>query len=266
MNKLLIYIVAYERKSYTQGTIECIFKVKPKNSQIIVCDNGSTDGTREWLQENQEKYELGLLFPEENLRVPGAWKLLTNYFSENEFDYILLLDNDNWILPNKTWFNQCLEVFTSDPKICSLGLHKERKPGTLVFGKQFDPNYDYKKPFNTFEMYDTVLYAGARLDQFSIWYKALKNWSHKFIGDKLCNHYRSLGYRTLKITPGFIIDISEYNFDNKEHQDYNQWFFERERDGRVGSEYLYNVSRSLDYKDVKSFTKENFGIEYIKFL
>ena len=62
-DKLLVCIVSYQRKSFTQGTIESIYKLKPKNTQIIVCDNGSTDGTREWLQENQEKYELGLLFP-----------------------------------------------------------------------------------------------------------------------------------------------------------------------------------------------------------
>ena len=100
MNKLLIYIVSYQRKEYTQGNVMSIFKIKPKNSQIIVCDNGSTDGTREWLQENQEKYNLGLIFPEENLRVGGAWTLLTNYFKPNDFDYILLLDNDHWMIPN----------------------------------------------------------------------------------------------------------------------------------------------------------------------
>ena len=267
MNKLLIYIVAYERKSYTQGTIELAYKLKPKNSQIIVCDNGSTDGTREWLEENQEKYDLGLIFPDKNLRVGGAWTLLTNYFDKNAFDYILLLDNNGWISPkDKNWYEQCLEVFASDPKICSLGLHKERKPGTLVFGKQFDPNYNYKKPFNNLEYYDTTLFAAFRLDKFSIWHKALKNWPHTFIGDKLCNYYKSGGYRTLKITPGFISDISEYNFDNKEHEEYNQWFFERERDGKTGPAYIHNVSRSLDYEDVKSFVIKNFGSKYIKFL
>jgi len=72
MDKLLIYIVSYQRKSYTIGTIKLLNQVKPENSQIIVCDNGSTDGTREWLTENQDKYDLGLLFPEQNLRVGGS--------------------------------------------------------------------------------------------------------------------------------------------------------------------------------------------------
>ena len=267
MNKLLIYIVSYERKSYTQGTIELTYKLKPENSQIIVCDNGSTDGTREWLEENQDKYELGLIFPDKYLRVGGAWTLLSNYFDEDAFDYILLLDNDGWILPKeKNWYEQCLEVFNSDSKICSLGLQKERKPGTLVFGKQFDPNYHNKKSFNNLEYYDTTLFAAFRLDKFSIWHKTMENWPHKFIGDKLCNHYKLLGYRTLKIAPGFITDISEYNFSNKEHEEYNQWFFEKERDGKKGPAYIHNVSRSLNYEDVKSFTTENFGKEHIKFL
>jgi glycosyltransferase involved in cell wall biosynthesis len=266
-NKLLIYIVSYQRKSFTQGAIECIYKVKPPNSQIIVCDNGSTDGTREWLEDNQEKYELGLIFPDENLRVPGAWKLITNYYKEDEFDYILPLDNDCWILPDPTWFEQCLEIFNSDPKICSLGIHKERKPGTIVFERQKDPSYDNKKPFNdNLEYYDTVLYAGARIDKFSIFHTVMRYWPHKFIGDKIGRSYNSLGYRTVKITPGFIIDISECNFNNEEHEEYNRWFFDKERDGRNGPAYKHKYSGSLDKPQSEDFVMKNFGENYIKFL
>ena len=83
--KLLVYIVSYQRIEYTIGTIKSIYSVLPPESDIIVCDNGSTDGTREWLEENQEKYSLALLFPEDNLRVGGAWTLLTKYFNQNCF-------------------------------------------------------------------------------------------------------------------------------------------------------------------------------------
>ena len=264
MDKLLIYIVSYQRKSYTQGTIEALSKVLPQNSEIIICDNGSTDGTREWLEENQEKYNLGLLFPDENLRVGGAWTLLTNYFDENEFDYVLLLDNDGWILPNqKNWFEQCLELFNSDPKIGSLGLQNERKPGYFSMEKTFDPNFNSKTPFNSFEIYDTVFYAAFRLDKFNLWYQTMRNWPHKFIGDKIGRHYNSLGYRTIKTTPGFIVDASEYNFDNEEHKEYNVDFYKKERDN---IEYERRMKMHSSTDNNKKYITDNFGEEFLKYM
>jgi len=263
MEKLLIYIVSYQRKSYTQGTIKCISKVKPINSQIIVCDNGSTDGTREWLEENQEKYELGLIFPEENLRVPGAWKLITKYFSKDNFDYILLLDNDNWLIPNKTWFDQCLEVFNSNLSIKSLGIQLEKKPGYFSMEKTFDPNFNNKTKFNNFEIYDTMFYAGARLDNFFLWHQTMSNWPYKFIGDKIGRYYNSLGYRTIKLAPGFIVDISEYNFDNKEHKGYNIDFHKKERDQE---EFNRRINLHSTNKENNSFIEKNFGKEFLKYI
>ncbi len=263
MEKLLIYIVSFQRKSYTQGTIQCIHKVKPPNSQIIVCDNGSTDGTREWLQENQEKYDLGLLFPEKNLRVPGAWKLITNYFTPEEFDYILPMDNDNWMTPNITWYTQCLNIFNSNHQIKSLGIQKERKPGYFSMGKSFDPSYNTQSNFGNINYYDTVFYAGARIDKFNIFHQIMNTWSSKFIGDKLNRYYNSLGFRTLKITPGFIVDISEYNFDNKSHTKYNIDFYQRERDDIEFARRMDEASTSQNELD---YVKSTFGKEYLKYI
>lgn len=263
-NKLLIYLVTYQRKSYTQGTIELLSKVRPQNSQVIVCDNGSTDGTREWLEENQEKYNLGLIFPEQNLRVGGAWTLLTNYFEPEDFDYILLLDNDGWFSPNTPdWFEQCLEVFDLDSTICSLGLQKERKPGTFSMEKYFDQNYNNKQPLNNLEYYDTVFYAAFRLDKFSIWHPTMKYWQHQFIGDTLCRHYNSLNYRTIKLTPGFIVDISEYNFNNPEHEEYNKWFYARERDS---VEFNRRLNMHSTTTSDEQFVIDNFGEKYLSYL
>jgi glycosyltransferase involved in cell wall biosynthesis len=263
MEKLLIYIVSYQRKSYTVGTIQLLNEVKPENSQIVVCDNGSIDGTREWLEENQGKYDLGLLFSDDNLRVPGAWGLLTNYFDPQDFDYVLLLDNDNWLAPDKTWFNQCMELFDSNPQIGSLGLQHEKNPGYFSMEKTFDPNFNNKVKFNNVEVYDTVFYAGARLDRFDLWHQTMSNWPHKFIGDKLGRHYNSLGYRTIKITPGFIVDISEYNFDNKEHREYNIDFYKKERDD---VEFQRRMEMHSTNENMKTYIINTFGEEYLKFL
>ena len=263
-NKLLIYIVSYQRKSYTIGTIQLIKQLSPPNSQIIVCDNGSTDGTREWLNENQNKYNLGLIFPEQNLRVGGAWTLLTKYFTENEFDYILLLDNYGWLLNSYTnWYNKCLNLFNSDKRIGSLGLQCERKPGYFSMEKTFDPNYNNRTIFEDFEIYDTVFFAAFRLDKFSLWHQTMSNWPYKFIGDKIGRYYNSLGYRTVKTTPGFIVDISEYNFDNEEHKEYNIDFYKKERDDIEFDRRM--KLHSTEDKDLL-FIKKEFGEEYINLL
>lgn len=264
MSKLLIYVVSYQRKSYTQGTIELLHQTKPSNSQIIVCDNGSTDGTREWLEENQDKYELGLIFPDKNLRVGGAWTLLTKYFDKNHFDHIFVVDNDGWMLPTEpNWYNQCLELFNSDPKIGSLGLQRERKPGYFSMGKTFDPNYNNKSSFGNFEVYDTVFYAAFRLDKFSLFHETMSNWPHKFIGDKIGRHYNSLGYRTIKLAPGFIVDISEYNFDNKEHREYNIDFYKKERTEEGFKRRLDSHSTS---PQERNFVASTFGNNFLNYL
>jgi hypothetical protein len=91
----------------------------------------------------------------------------------------------------------------------------------------------------------------------------MSNWPHKFIGDKIGRYYNSLGYRTIKTTPGFIVDISEYNFDNKEHQEYNIDFYKKERDD-VEYERRINMHSSTDIN--KQYIIDNFGEEYLKFL
>ena len=263
-NKLLIFIVAYQRKSYTQGTIELLNKVRPEGSTVIVCDNGSTDGTREWLEENQETYNLGLIFAEENLRVGGAWMLLTQYFQPEDFTHILLLDNDGWFSPFKPdWFEQCLEIFATDPKIASLGLQRERKPGFFSMEKTFDPYFDSRESFNDLEIYDTIYFAAFRLDKFDLWHEAFSNWPHTFVGDKLNTHYISSGYRSIKVTPGFVVDISEYNFNNSDHAEYNKWFYERERDAE---EFKRRTDMHSTTGEDEQFVINNFGQEYIKFL
>lgn len=263
-NKLLIYIVSYQRREFTEGTIKYLTDVLPENAQIIVCDNGSTDGTREWLEANQDKYNLGLLFPESNLRVGGAWTLLTNYYDKGDFDYILLLDNDGWMNPqHPDWYQQCLELFNSDSTIGSLGLGSEKERGFFGTGKFKDPNFESQKQFKDLTYYDTIYYAAFRLDKFDLWHNTMSSWRHKFIGDKIGIHYRSVGYRTLKLSPGFVIDISEYNFDNENHVEYNKWFHQRER---TAGELEHRLNIHSSSEGSRDFLIKTFGPDCVKYL
>lgn len=263
MSKLLIYVVSFNRKSYTQGTIMCLQDNIPEDSQIIVCDNGSTDGTRKWLKENQDKYSLGLIFPDDNLRVGGAWTLLTQYYKEDDFDFILLLDNDCWMLPNPTWFEDCLSIFNLDKNIGSLGLEIRPKPGYYSTNYTLDPNYKDRKQYKEFEYYDTVYYAGLRLDKFKLWYNTMKKWPHKFIGDKIGRHYNSLSQRTIQFVPGCAVDISQYDISNQEHQKYYEEFYSKERNVKY-MDWLNNFTSPIQKPD--DYITSTFGEKFLNLI
>jgi glycosyltransferase involved in cell wall biosynthesis len=262
-SKILIYIVSYQRMSYTQGTIKSIRSHNLKNVDIIVCDNGSTDGTREWLEENKIKYSFKVYLPETNLRVGGAWTYLTTQTSPDDYDFVILLDNDGWIIPKQGWLDQCLRLFDADNSIVSLGLQRERRPGFFSMEKNYDHNYETRVEFEDVEIYNTVFYAAFRMDRFRDWYEVMSNWSHKFIGEKLNVHYNMLGKATLKINPGYVVDISEYNFNNPEHENYNIDFYNKERDQQ---EYNRRLSMHSTTDLDKNFIIETFGSEYLKYI
>jgi glycosyltransferase involved in cell wall biosynthesis len=263
VNKVLVYIVSYQRKSYTQGTIQALRLHNLENVDIIVCDNGSTDGTREWLLQNQNNYSFKVFLPESNLRVGGAWTYLTTQTSPQDYDYIVLLDNDGWVIPKEGWLDQCFRIFELDSRITSLGLQRERKPGYFSMEKNYDPNFETRVQFEDIEIYGTVFYAAFRMDKFEEWYKAMSTWSHKFIGEKLNLHYMSLGKTTVKITPGYVVDVSEYNFDNTEHTDYNVEFYKKERDEQ---EYSRRLSMHSTTESDKDFILQTFGKDYLQYL
>jgi len=129
--------------------------------------------------------------------------------------------------------------------------------------KTFDPYFDSRESFNDLEIYDTIFFAAFRLDKFDLWHEAFSNWPHTFVGDKLNTHYISSGYRSVKITPGFVVDISEYNFNNPDHAEYNKWFYERERDA---DEFKRRTDMHSTTGEDEQFVIDNFGQEYIKFL
>lgn len=96
MNNTSIIILTYNNLDYNIQCIESIRTFTEKNTyEIVVVDNGSTDGTREWLLKQND---LKLIFPNENTGFPKGCNLGIEA-AEKEND-ILLLNNDTVVTPN----------------------------------------------------------------------------------------------------------------------------------------------------------------------
>lgn len=103
--KLSIITLTYNKLKYTKKYIESLYKYT-KDFELIIVDNGSTDGTREYLQSLDG---VKLIFNEENV---GFSKGNNQGLELAEGEYIGFLNNDILLFPD--WFEECEKVFQQE--------------------------------------------------------------------------------------------------------------------------------------------------------
>ncbi|SEC70790.1 bifunctional glycosyltransferase family 2 protein/class I SAM-dependent methyltransferase [Paenibacillus sp. GP183] len=112
--KTSIVILTRNNLTYTKLCLESIRCYTQEGSyELIIVDNGSTDGTVEWLQ---EQLDLHVIYNEENLGFP---KGCNQGMAAATGDYMLLLNNDTIVTVN--WLDQLLNCLRSDERIGAVG-------------------------------------------------------------------------------------------------------------------------------------------------
>lgn len=122
-----IMLVTYNRLNLTQKTLNSLFNTTKYPFRIIIIDNGSTDGTKDWL--NSFNYNCStycqshdLQFNHENFGIATgrnqALKISNNY----QDPWLSTIDNDIEFPDN--WLIQCLDILSANPKF-AVGLNFE---------------------------------------------------------------------------------------------------------------------------------------------
>ena len=103
--KLSIITLTYNKLDYTKNFIESLYKYT-KDFELIIVDNGSTDGTVEYIK---SKPEIKLISNSENKGFSAG----NNQGIEiAQGEYIGFLNNDILLYPN--WFEACEKVFENE--------------------------------------------------------------------------------------------------------------------------------------------------------
>ncbi|MCI1647900.1 MAG: glycosyltransferase family 2 protein [Bacteroides sp.] len=103
MNRVCTIIVTYNRLELLKGTI-CAVQKQSYKSDVVVVNNGSTDGTLEYLESLQDIIAIN----QSNLGGAGGFFVGIKYAVENDYDYVWIMDDD--VLPSK----DSLEMLTSE--------------------------------------------------------------------------------------------------------------------------------------------------------
>lgn len=103
--KIAAVVVTYNRINLLQKTIHALREQETPVSCIIVVNNGSTDGTKKWLEVQTDI----TIINQENIGGAGGFYTGIKYAFENGFDWIWCMDDD--VFPQ----NDCLKkLFTYD--------------------------------------------------------------------------------------------------------------------------------------------------------
>lgn len=122
--KLLICLITYNRLEYTKRTLQSLKDTISVPYCLIVVDNGSTDGTIDWLKELpdfMDKHDdIGVNLNGANLYPGRACNIGWNAGIYYDPTHLMRLDNDMEFEPD--WDKKAEEYFEEIPQLGQLGL------------------------------------------------------------------------------------------------------------------------------------------------
>ncbi len=139
MAKVIILILSYNGKSLLGDCITSYLENKYSKFQIVVIDNGSTDGTKEYIESSFPQVKV--LRTDINLKYSGGLNFGLKYaFDQQKSDYVLITNND--VVADKYIIQSLVDTAKSDVNagfvIGKVYFHD--KPDTFqTVGKKNDP-------------------------------------------------------------------------------------------------------------------------------
>ena len=253
--KLSIITLTYNNLEYTKQFIESLFK-HTKDFELIIVDNGSTDGTVEYLQSLKN---IKTIFNTENL---GFSRGNNQGIKIAEGEYIGFLNNDILLSPN--WFEECEKAFKKEkvafisPTHINPHFHRTNSQNYLKYFKKNKPITQYTKTFDECQ-FSCVLTRKDILEQIGGFDE---NFTPAFFEDN------DLKYRAIEA--GYDCFVSNtvcfYHYGSVTSAKLNHRFEENRQ-------YYYNKHRFADYLSIYAHENqahrfkvryfENFPFNYI---
>jgi glycosyltransferase involved in cell wall biosynthesis len=111
--KVAIFSITYNRLEYTRKSFRSLFNTAEYDYDHFIVDNGSTDGTKEWL----EKHYSNLVLNKDNKGISIASNQALELIKQSgSYDIIVKFDNDCMCL-SKGWLKKMVEIYNSNHMI-----------------------------------------------------------------------------------------------------------------------------------------------------
>lgn len=137
--KVIVLILSYNGKYLLEDALNSYLKNDYANYQILVIDNGSDDGTVDYVNENYKNVLVKRI--EKNHGYSGGFNFGLNIaFNEMDADYALITNND--VVADKDIISELVKVAVTDDKIgftTGKVYFNEKKDTLQTVGMSYDP-------------------------------------------------------------------------------------------------------------------------------
>lgn len=113
--KIAIFTLTYNRLEYTKKAFESLRKTAGRPFDHFIVDNGSADGTMEWLKEYQDKHRssIHLILNPDNKGISIASNQALNEIDKGKYDCIVKFDNDCMCV-TEGWLDAMVKIWTAN--------------------------------------------------------------------------------------------------------------------------------------------------------
>lgn len=127
-----LMMVTYNRLNLTKIMIEDLYKSVDREFNFVIIDNGSSDGTVEYLKtlsdSDKIKYHIDLLSNNKGIAI--GRNLGLKKADELDTKWYCTVDND--VKMPEGWLDECINILSSNKNFGSVGVNMEDKPYKII--------------------------------------------------------------------------------------------------------------------------------------
>lgn len=153
MRPVPVLLVTYNRLEYSKRALESILKDPGMSVNVTIWDNGSTDGTVEWLEGLKMDPSFGIVSKVNAGRNCGLAAVMNWFFTKySNYPFVVKVDNDT-VMPDN-WLRDLMDVMTDPNRTQKLGAVSGTclRPNGDTF-KDWVDKYMVTKPFRGHQLH-----------------------------------------------------------------------------------------------------------------
>jgi GT2 family glycosyltransferase len=124
-----VFMLTWNLKDYTMGAVDTLLRVTEYPFHLYINDNGSVDGTREYLKKTAKKDKRVTLILHDKLE-SSLCQALNECLRASRSPYVCVVQNDEIFVSGK-WLGELVKTLEKDPKIGMVGAKLLYPNGTI---------------------------------------------------------------------------------------------------------------------------------------